>query len=150
MITEAMKEKEAREKIENGIKICEEAMAKSEKYERLKDNKDWQAFLGDLQVLSDLHDREIKMGESMILDAPNTGYVKLDGFGNQKYVSSRQDWIDFIVRHQTQKAECSNWIKEPKHILTLAAMAREKLPMLKDKLKEYSHVSGEPSENGKP
>ena len=124
MITEQQKEKEAREKLENGIRICEEAMAKSEKYERLKDNKDWQGFLGDLRVLTDLHDREIKMGESMILDAPNTGYVKHDGFGNEKYVSSRQDWIDFIMRHQIQKTECSNWIKEPDQILTMAAMVR--------------------------
>jgi hypothetical protein len=133
MITEESKYKLRIEKIENGIRICEDAIAKAEKYERLKENKDWQAFLGDLKVLGDLHDKEIRMGEQMLLDAPNTGYLKLE-MDKQVYVSSRQDWIDFIVRHQIQKEENVKWIKEQDHILKFADMCREKLPTLQKEL----------------
>lgn len=138
MITEAEKEKQKLEKLQNGVRICEDAMAKAEKYERLKDNKDWQGFIGDLKILGDLHDREIKMGESMLLDAPNNGYLKMDGLDKQQYVSSRQDWIDFIVRHQIQKEECVKWTKEPEHIMTMASMCRDKLPQLKKEIEEIS------------
>ena len=149
MLTEQDREKQKIEKTQNGIQICEDALKKSEKYERLKDNADWKGFLDDLKVIESLHEREIAMGESMLTDAPNTGYLKMSAKGSQEYVSSRQDWIDFIVRHQIQKAECSTWIKEPESIIAMAAMAREKLPSLKEKLMELSHATGLPSENGK-
>jgi len=150
MISEEEKERIQKEQAERAVRICDEAIAKAEKYERLKDNKDWIDFLGDLKVLSDLHEKEVTWGRAMLLDAPRTGYLKMNAKGVQEYVSSREDWIDFIVRHQIQKTECENWIKEPEHILTMAALAREKLPALKEKIASLSHVSGQPSENGKP
>ena len=150
MISESEKEKIQKDQLERGIRVCEEAVAKAEKYERLKDNADWKGFLDDLKVVESLHEREIAMGESMLIDAPNTGYLKMSAKGSQEYVSSRQDWIDFIIRHQIQKADCATWIKEPESIIAMAAMAREKLPSLKEKLMELSHATGLPSENGKP
>ena len=145
MITEQEKEKQARQKVESGIRLCEEAIQKAEKYERLKENKDWQGFLDDLKDVIRLHENEIRMGESMLVDAANNGYVKTDDFGKQIYVSSRKDWTDFIVRHQIQKADAETWLKEPDRILAMAALAREKLPVLKEKLVEYAV----PSTNGK-
>jgi len=135
MITEQEKENQKVKQIRNGIRICEEAIAKAEKYERLKDNKDFIDYLKDLKILADLHDREIKMGESMLIDAPNSGYVKT-AFEKQEYVSSRQDWIDFIIRHQIQKAECTKWVKEPDQIIAFASLCREKLPLLQQQLSE--------------
>lgn len=150
MITEEDKERAKKTEVQRGIRICEEAMAKAEKYERLKDSPDWQGYLSDLKVLADLHDKEIRMAETMLIDAPSTGYLKMKDSGAQEYVSSREDWVDFIVRHQIQKSDCLAWVKEPEHILTLAALAREKLPILKEKLSEMALVTGAPSENGKP
>ena len=138
MMTEEAKIEQKKKTIENGIRLCEEGMAKAEKYERLSDNKDWQGFLNDLRVLSDLHDKEIKMGEAMLIDAPSNGYIKLDGFDKQQYVSSREDWVEFIIRHQIQKAECANWVKEPERIITFAKLCRDRLPVLKGQLKEIS------------
>lgn len=149
-ITEEDKEKIIREQTHKAILVCEETLAKAEKYERLKDNPDWKGFLDDLKSLSDLHKKEVEWGKSMLIDAPNTGYLKMSDKGKQEYVSSRQDWVDFIIRHQIQGAECSNWVKEPEHILVMAAMAREKLPVLKDRIASLAPVSGHPSENGKP
>lgn len=149
MITEQQKEQEKIRKIEDGIRTCEEGIAKAEKYERLKENKDWQDYLNDLKVVADMHDREIRAGEAMLVDAPNTGYMKLDGFGNQKYVSSREDWVDFIMRHQIQKADCLAWLKEPEQILTFAALCREKLPLLQEQLKEFKHEPIGVEGNGK-
>ena len=148
MITEKDKDLQKKEKLENGIRLCEEALAKAEKYERLKDNKDWQGYLEDLKVLSTLHEREIKVGISMFMDAPNTGHVKKGDFDKEVYVSSKQDWMDFISRHEIQKQECENWIKEPDRVILLASMAREKLPMLKEKLAEITNVAE--VETGKP
>lgn len=140
MITEQDREKAQIEQIENGIRLCEEVLAKAEKYERLKENKDWQEYLNDLKILVDLHDREIRLGVTMIPDAPNSAYIKTDDFGKPSVVSSRADWADFIARHEVQRMELSNWIKEPDRILAMASMAREKIPVLKEKLKEISRV----------
>ena len=145
MLTEQTKEDQKKKTIENGIRICEEGMAKAEKYERLADNKDWQGFSEDLKVLADLHDKEIKMAEAMLLDAPSNGYVKMDGFDKQQYVSSREDWVQFIVRHQIQKAECLKWVKEPEHIITFAKLCRDRLPVLK---KQLAEIESGPSEAG--
>lgn len=143
MISELDKNKQKKEKIENGIRLCEDALAKSEKYERLKDNKDWQGYLDDLKVLVTLHDREIMVGAAMVVDAPNSGYVKKDDFGKDTYVNSKRDWLDFISRHEIQKTEAQNWAKEPEKILSLATLAREKLPMLKKSLSEILEVPAE-------
>jgi len=150
VITEEEKERIARETAQRGIRLCEEAIAKAEKYERLKDNPDWKGFLDDLKTLASLHEKEIEWARSMLVDAPHTGYLKMNDQGRQEYVSSRDDWTHFIVRHHIQKTECENWVKEPEHLLTLAGLSREKLPSLKEKAKEAFPVSGLPSENGKP
>lgn len=148
MITELDKEKAQKEKLENGIRLCEDTIAKAEKYERLKDNKDWQGYLDDLKVLIGLHEREIKMGASMIPEAPFQSHIKHDEVGREVVVSSKEDWMDFISRHETQRAELSSWLKEPERIVAMAAMAREKLPMLRDKLAEIdSHVKEKPDAN---
>lgn len=139
MITEKAKNEVGRQKIENGIRICEEALEKSEKYERLNENKDWKGYLEDLKILESLHDKEIQMGVMLMVDAPNHGYMKKE-LEKETYVSGKQDWTDFIIRHQIQKAELSNWIKEPERILAMASLAREKLPVLKKKLEELENV----------
>lgn len=138
MLTEADREKSNKTKVESGIRLCEDAIAKAEKYERLKDNKDWQGHLEDLKVLMTLHDREIKMAIGMIIDAPFTSYVKKNDVGQEVMVSSRQDWTEFIARHEIQRTDCENWIKEPDRIIAMATLAREKLPMLREKLSELS------------
>ena len=148
-ITEEEKERIEKDKTKRTIQAYEEAIAKAEKYERLKDNPDWQGFLDDLKVLSDLHDKDIEWAKEMLLDAPNDGYLKMGAGGKQEYVSSKMDWTDYITRHQIEKKECLKWTKEPGYIMQMAAMARERLPLLKEKLVELSHVSGQPSENGK-
>ena len=148
MITEEDKERLVREDAKRKIVAYEEAIAKAEKYERLKDNPDWKAFLNDLKILADLHETQIRWGMSMIVDAPNDGYIKIKE-GKQEYVSSRQDWIDFITRHNIQKEECLKWENEPGYIMQMAAMARERLPGMKEKAADLKNVSGQPSENGK-
>src|SRR5271165_127344 len=139
MITERDKEKSQKDQLESRISLFEEAVLKAEKYERLQDNKDWQGYLADLEVLMDKHELEIKSGISLVLDAPNTGYVKMENL-KQVYVSSKQDWIDFVERHEIQKQELLNWIREPDRILKIAAAARERIPDLKKQLKELTHV----------
>jgi hypothetical protein len=138
MITEKDKEDSQIKKLEGGIRLCEEAIAKAEKYERLKENKDWQGYLEDLRVLSTLHEKEIKMGTTLIADAPNTGYVKHDASGSESYTSSKSDWVDFICRHEIERTILNTWIKEPDHMVTMASLAREKLPILKKKLDELT------------
>ena len=149
MLTQQDKEKLTRNQLESSIRIFEDAIAKAEKYERLKENKDWQGYLKDLQVVVDIHAKEISQAEGYLPDAPATGYVKTDEFGKQQYVSSRSDWMDFIVRHYIQKKQLMNWIEEPERILKMAALSRERLPVLKAKLEDLSHAT-EPSGNGKP
>jgi len=141
MITEEAAEKNKIEQLESGIRLCEEAITKAEKYERLKDNKDWQAFLEDLKILSEQHEKQIKWAASMLPDAPNNGYVKQDALGKESYISSKADWIDFISRHEIERSECAKWIKEPDYVLRMAALSRDKLPLLKEKLKELQNVS---------
>src|SRR5579863_124879 len=101
-ISEEDKERIIKDQTIKAIATCEEAIEKAEKYERLKDNPDWKGFLEDLKVLSELHSKEIEWGKAMLIDAPNTGYLKMSAKGQQEYVSSRQDWVDFMVRHQIQ------------------------------------------------
>lgn len=136
MITEKDKTKASADKIKSGIRICEEALAKAEKYERLNENKDWKGYLEDLRIVSEIHGREVESGVQMLMDAPNNGHVKKDDFGKEIYVSSKADWTDFIVRHQIQKLEAMTWLKEPERILKMAALCREKLPFLKNQLAE--------------
>jgi hypothetical protein len=133
MITEEDKEKQAIKKLEDGISLCEQALDKSEKYERLNDNTDWKGFWDDVKILIGKHDQEIRMAESYLTDAPNTTYVKMDG-DSQKVVSSKADWLDFIVRHQIQKQELERWMSEPKWILEMAEQARKQIPILKEKI----------------
>ena len=140
METEESKERNKIDLLERQIKTCEEGIAKAEKYERLKDNQDWKDFILDLKILAEKHDQEIKNAEVYLLDAPNTGYLKLDATGRQAYVSSREDWIDFIVRHQIQKEENLKWLKEPDYVLRFAALSREKLPEFQKHLRELTHV----------
>ena len=148
-ISEEEKERIVKEQAKQKIQAYEEAIAKAEKYERLKDNPDWQAFLDDLKSLADIHDRDIEWAKEMLLDAPNDGYLKMGAGGKQEYVSSRMDWLDYIARHQIEKKECLKWTKEPGFIMQMAAMARERLPALKEKVMELTHVSGLADENGK-
>lgn len=141
MLTEEAREDLLVERTKKAITLCEEAVAKSEKYERLKDFKPWQDYLGDLKILIDVHDREIKFGLQMLAEAPHTTYVRhaTDGSGKEQVVSSKMDWVDFIVRHQIQKEEASNWMTEPDRILELARQAREQVPLLKEKLVGLTH-----------
>ena len=150
MITEEEKEQNLKKEILIKVQACEEAIAKAEKYERLKENPDWQGFMEDLKALSNLHEKEIKWGRQMVIQAPNDGYLKINQGGKQEYVSSKRDWMDFIVEHEIRKEECDKWEKEPGYIMSMAAMSRQDLPVYKEKLKELSHVSGQASENGKP
>ena len=147
--TEEEKERVAKEQSKLKIRAFVEAIAKAAKYERLKDNAEWQAFLADLKILADLHEKDIEWAKEMLLDAPNDGYLKMGAGGKQEYVSSKMDWMDYIARHQIEKKECLKWTKEPGYIMAMAAMARERLPIEKQKVVELTHVSGEPSENGK-
>jgi hypothetical protein len=141
MITEQDKDKFKIEKLKNGITMCEDALAKSEKYERLQENSDWKEYLNDLKVLASLHEKEIRMGEMMLLDAPNTGYIKHEG-DKEVFVSSKEDWLDFITRHEIQRQEAEKWMSEPERILKMAAYSREKLPLLKKQLDEIQNATG--------
>ena len=147
MLTELDQEKNQVKKLENSVRLCEEAISKAEKYERLEENKDWKEFWEDMKVVISLHDREITMACSMIPDAPSHPYIKHDDQGKETVVSSKADWADFISRHEIQRQELKNWIQEPDRIIRLAALAREKVPILKDRLKEYSR--GPSETNGK-
>ena len=152
MLSEKDKEAQKIKQIETGIRICNEGVQKAEKYERLKDNVDWKSFLEDLKVLAEKHDNEIRMAENMILDAPETGYLKFEMSGGevskQAFVSSRNDWVRFIERHQIQKAQCLLWIKEPESILAFAALCREKLPVLEKQLEEFNREPVSSGSNG--
>ena len=104
----------------------------------------------DLQILINLHDREIKFGINLMTEAPNSSYAKSSNSGEQQIVSSKQDWSDFIIRHQVVRDELDKWIKEPDRIIEMSRQAREKLPILKEKLTALMHggnnVSREPVE----
>ena len=149
-LTEIAKEEIKAQELKNLIQICEEAIEKSEKYERLSDNKDWKGYMEDLQILINLHDREIKFGINLMTEAPNSSYAKSSNSGEQQIVSSKQDWSDFIIRHQVVRDELDKWIKEPDRIIEMSRQAREKLPILKEKLTALMHggnnVSREPVE----
>lgn len=140
MITEQDREKTEIQKLENGIRFCEEAITKSEKYERLEENQDWKEFWKDIEILIGVHDKEILMGISMLPDAPNNTVVKTNDAGKQAVVSSKQDWMDFIIRHEIQRDELKSWMKEPLRILELARQARERLPELREKRKRLNHA----------
>jgi len=133
MLTEASKKQLKIDEISNGIRLCEEAISKAETYERLNDNPDWKAYLSDLETVVSLHDREIQFGLLMLMEAPPNTYVKHDARG-EVVVSSSEEWIGFIKRHQIQREELKNWTKEPARILMLASQARIKLPELKAQL----------------
>lgn len=148
MITEKDKEAASRKKIENATRLCEESLEKAEKYERLKENKDWQGHLEDLKILISSHEREISLAVSMLPDAPNTGYLKHDANGQETYVSSKLDWIDFIGRHEIMRASLATFIKEPDYMMEMASLAREKLPLLKKSLQELSHEPVASGSNG--
>jgi hypothetical protein len=141
MITEEDRERLSLEKVKKAIAFCEESMVKAEKYERLSENKDWQDHLKDLRVLADLHAREITSGSAMLINAPRTGYIKINDAGNQVYVSSKDDWLDFMMRHEIERSEILKWLKEPEAVLSMAQTAREKLPILKKQLAEMTHES---------
>lgn len=149
MITEADKERLQKENIKQAIQFCEETILKAEKYERLQENKDWRDFIEDLKILGEQHDKQIKYAATMILDAPNAGYVKHDPSGSEAYVSSKSDWVDFMSRHEIEKLECRKWIKEPEFVISAANLAREKLPILKKKLAELSNEPVTSGSNGK-
>lgn len=138
MITEQNKEKLKMEKLSSSIQLCEEAIIKAEKYERLKENKDWLSYLADLQILVEQHEKEIRNGSQLLINAPRTGHTKINDAGSQVYVSSKDDWLDFIMRHEIQKGHLINLLKEPGYILEMAQIAREKLPVLKKNLEDLS------------
>ncbi len=140
MITEAENERLKIKKLENGIRLCEETITKAEKYERLQENKDWLSHLEDLKILIEQHDKEILLASSMIPDAPSHPYVTTDEAGRSKVVSSREDWMNYISVHEIKRTLLKSWLKEPELILAGAALAREKLPVLKKELDSLSHA----------
>jgi hypothetical protein len=141
LITEADKESQTIKRLEDAIALCEQTISKAEKYERLNENKDWQDFWKDVEFIAQTHDKEIKLAEESLVDAPENTYLKGDGI----VVSSRLDWANYIARHYIQRQELLRWMNEPKWILDMAAQARAKLPELKNKLellkKESNHAA---------
>lgn len=133
MLTEQMKEQAAIEKVKNGIRLCDEAITKAEKYERLQENPDWKNYLKDLEIRAGMHDREIQLALSQLDEAPNNSHVGADG----KVVSSKMDWVDFIRNHKIRADLYREWIQEPESILKFAALARQTLPDLKKKLSAF-------------
>lgn len=129
-ITEEAREKQDAQRLKDGIRICEEAIKKAEKYERLSENPDWHAFWEDLDLIIEKHEKDIRYGVSQLPDAP--GQTLMNGNGTK--ISSKQDWADFIAQHEVQKMQLEYWKKDPVRIIALAQMAREKLPMLKEQL----------------
>jgi hypothetical protein len=148
-ITEEDKERLAKEDAQRKITAYEEAIAKAEKYERLKDNPDWQAYLEDLKIEATFYDRNIGWAREMLVDAPYDGYLKMGDNGKQEYVSSKMDWMDYIQRNDIERVKCLKLVRDPANIMKMAAMARERLPAVKEKVMELTHVSGLASENGK-
>jgi hypothetical protein len=140
MITESENERLKIKKLQNGIRLCEESIAKAEKYERLKENKDWQGYLNDLTIVADQHDKEILIACTMIPDAPSHPYVSTGEMGHTKVISSREDWMNYITTHEIKRAQIRSWLKEPGFILAQAALAREKLPIFKKELKALELV----------
>lgn len=136
MITEQNREHIKIEKLKENIQICDEILHKSEKYERLIENSDFKAFLDDLKIVISLHEREIKFGQSLMIEAPNQSYVKMSDTGKEMIVSSKSDWMDFIIRHAVQKDTLENWLKEPRDIIEKAQKARAAIPVLKKQLSE--------------
>lgn len=134
MLTEAEQENAKSEKLKSGIRLCEEMIAKSEKYERLQENPDWQGYLGDLKVLIGLHEREIRQGVASLVEAPHNSFVRHNAQGEEIIVNGKLEWSDFVVRHQIQKDELETWLKEPERIVEGARQAREHMPVLKQKL----------------
>lgn len=148
MLTEQDKIDSQKKKIELTIRQAEEVMAKSEKYERLKENKDWQSYIEDLKLEIGRHEKEILLGITYFPDAPSSGHIKHDASGAESYVSSKSDWMEFINRHEIQRAQLQSWVKEPDYIISAAQLYRDRLPILKEKLSELAAVR-EPVVNGK-
>lgn len=133
-ITEAQREKAEKEKLENGVAICEQALQKAEKYERLQENNDWKEYLEDLRVLIGAIQKDIDFAVMMMVDAPNTTVVKMGESGKEATVSSKQDWADFIIQKKVRKDTIEGWLTEPEKILFLAKQSRDLLPKLKEKI----------------
>ena len=155
-ITEEARITQEIEQDKNQISICEDAIQKAELYERLEENSDWKAWKELLRKASALHEQEIQQGIKALINAPGSTIVRATQ-GGDVIISSRDDWQEFITRHEIMRSNLEEWLKEPGLMIGLARKAREVLPGLKERL--IKHESGLParvepvkvpaSENGK-
>jgi hypothetical protein len=139
-LTEQDRQALEKKRIADAITVANQAISKAEKYERLSQNPDWKDHLRDLESIIHMHDREIKGAEEMLVDAPSVAYVKPDSKGIPILVSSITDWANHIRLHTIQKQQIERWLKEPEHIMEMARIARENLPILEEGLKKYEEV----------
>lgn len=132
MLTEEDQERQDIERIKSAIQVCNDGIAKAEKYERLSMNPDWKDFLKDLEIRASMHDKEIQLAIGIMDEAPNSTVVK-DG----KLISSKLDWVDFIRNHKIRSDVIRSWAKDPELMMSFASDCRKRLPILLKQLEKY-------------
>lgn len=119
MITEEDREKKEKDLVSENIQIAQEMLQKSEKYERLKGNPDWEGVKEDIKIVCDIHRREIKYATEML---PRLSFFK------------RMKTVDFITEHQIRLEQLEEALQEERRILEAGRLARETLPLLRERL----------------
>lgn len=109
------------QQLQNELRYHTEVLQKSEKYERLIENEDWQDVIKEIKFVVDIHDREIKQAlESLAELSPH----------------DRVNANDVMLIHQIRKEQIEEALKEPERILDLAKKARERIPEVKEAIRQ--------------
>ena len=125
MITEEDRVRERQDKLHDSIRLCQDILKKAEKYERLKDNDDWKGVLEDINILRDLHRREIDSAQKMM---------------TRQSFFRKMRTVDFIVEHQIRLEQIEEALKEMDRIIAAAKIARERLPEFQTQLREQEEL----------
>lgn len=106
--------------LQNELRYWTEVLQKSEKYERLKENEDWQDVFKEIRHVLKVHNDEI----AKALDT-------LTGLGPK----DREQANDVVLIHQIRKEQVEEALKEPERILEMAKRARERIPEVKEAIR---------------
>ncbi len=106
--------------LQNELRYWTEVLQKSEKYERLKDNEDFQEVFKELRFVAEAHGKEIQTALGTL---------------TQLKTSERLEAYDVILTHQTRLEQIEEALKEPERIIEMAKKARERIPEVKEEMR---------------
>lgn len=107
--------------LSNELVYWTEVLQKSEKYERLKDDGDWQDVFKEIRHVLKVHDDEIAKA-----------LETLSGLNPR----DREDANSVILIHQIRKEQIQEALNEPERIADLARRARERIPDIKEEIRK--------------